>query len=90
MDNSENKSAIKGFMLPIIAGLAILELITIAVFAVIGKFDLRVVWGALWGSAVMILYYFLFARAVTKAASGEPWMTLKSAYKPHIRQECFC
>lgn len=72
MDNSENKSAIKGFMLPIIAGLAILELITIAVFAVIGKFDLRVVWGALWGSAVMILYYFLFARAVTKAASGDP------------------
>lgn len=72
MDNSENKSAIKGFMLPIIAGLAILELITIAVFAVIGKFDLRVVWGALWGSAVMILYYFLFARAVTKAASDDP------------------
>ncbi len=72
MDNSENKSAIKGFMLPIIAGLAILELITIAVFAVIGKFDLRVIWGALWGSAVMILYYFLLARAVTKAASGDP------------------
>ncbi len=59
-------------MLPIIAGLAILELITIAVFAVIGKFDLRVIWGALWGSAVMILYYFLLARAVTKAASGDP------------------
>lgn len=89
MDNSENKSAIKGFMLPIIAGLAILELITIAVFAVIGKFDLRVVWGALWGSAVMILYYFLLARAVTKPLPAT-LMTLKSAYKPHIRQECFC
>lgn len=72
MDKSENKSAIKGFMLPIIAGLAIMELITVAVFAVIGKFDLRVIWGALWGSAVMILYYFLLARAVTKAASGDP------------------
>ncbi len=72
MDSSDNKNAVKGFMLPIIAGLAIFELITIAVFAVIGRFDLRVVWGALWGSAVMILYYFLFARAVTKAASGDP------------------
>lgn len=59
-------------MLPVIAGLVILELITIAVFAVIGKFDMRVVWGALWGTAVMILYYILMARAVIKAASGEP------------------
>lgn len=72
MDNSENKNAVKGFMLPVIAGLVILELITIAVFAVIGKFDMRVVWGALWGTAVMILYYILMARAVIKAASGEP------------------
>lgn len=59
-------------MLPIIAGLGIMELITVAVFAIIGRFDLRVVWGALWGSAVMILYYFLLARAVTKAAAGDP------------------
>lgn len=72
MGSSENKNAVKGFMLPIIAGLAIMELITIAVFAVIGRFDLRVVWGALWGSAVMIIYYLLLARAVTKAAAGDP------------------
>lgn len=72
MDNSENKSAVKDFMLPIIAGLAVGEIITVAVFAVIGKFDLPVLWGALWGTAVMILYYILMARAVIKAASGDP------------------
>lgn len=72
MDNSENKNAVKGFMLPIISGLAVMELITVAVFAAIGRFDLRVVWGALWGSAVMIIYYLLLARAVTKAVSGDP------------------
>lgn len=71
MDKSD-KNAVKSFLIPIIAGLVIMELITIAVFAVIGKFDLRVVWGALWGTAVMILYYILMARAVIKAASGDP------------------
>lgn len=72
MDNSENKSAVKDFMLPIIAGLAVGEIITVAVFAVIGKFDLPVLWGALWGIAVMTVYYLLMARAVIKAASGDP------------------
>lgn len=71
MDKSD-KNAVKSFLIPIIAGLVIMELITIAVFAVIGKFDLRVVWGALWGTAVMILYYILMARAVIKAASRDP------------------
>lgn len=72
MDNSENKNAVKGFMLPIIVGTAVMELITVAVFAAIGRFDLRVIWGALWGTAVMIIYYLLLARAVTKAAMGDP------------------
>lgn len=71
MDKSD-KNAVRSFLLPIIAGLAAGELITIIVFAVIGKFDLRVIWGALWGSAVMIIYYLLMARAVIKAASGDP------------------
>ncbi len=71
MDKSD-KSAVKNFMVPIIAGLVIFEMVTVAVFAVTGRFDLRVIWGALWGIAVMTVYYILMARAVIKAASGDP------------------
>lgn len=71
MDKSDKK-AIKGFMLPVIGGTVILEVITVLVFLIIGKFDLAVVFGALWGTAVMTVYYFLMARAVTKAAGGDP------------------
>ncbi len=71
MDRSD-KNAVRDFMVPIISGLAIMELVTVVVFAVIGKFDLRVIWGALWGTAVMVIYYLLMARAVIKAAAGDP------------------
>lgn len=71
MKKTDN-NAILGFLLPIAAGTAGLELVTVIIFLLIGKFSLAVIWGALWGTAVMLLYYWLMARAVTKAAEGDP------------------
>lgn len=59
-------------MVPVVSGTLLLELITAAVFFLIGRFSLGVVLGALWGTAVMTVYYLLMALSVTKAASGDP------------------
>lgn len=41
-------------------------------FVLIGKFTLSVIWGALWGTAAMTVYYLLMARTIIKAADMEP------------------
>lgn len=67
-----NKKAILGFLAPVAVGTLCLEAITVLVFIIIKKFSMGVIWGALWGTAVMVLYYFLMSLAVIKAASGNP------------------
>lgn len=67
MENLEKKP-VRSFLTVIVTGTIFLELVTVIVFLLIGKFSLGVVLGALWGTAVMAVYYFLMARAVTKAA----------------------
>lgn len=68
MDKFE-KSPVKSFLGVIISGTLILEAVTVLVFVLIKKFSLGVIWGALWGTAVMAVYYFLMARAIIKASS---------------------
>lgn len=68
MDNFE-KNPVRSFLKVIVLGTLALELLTVIVFLIIGKFSLGVVLGALWGTAVMAVYYFLMARAIIKASS---------------------
>ena len=63
MENSSAK-AVKSFMATVVVGTLICELVTVLVFAVIGRFELGVIWGALWGTAVMVIYYLMFALKV--------------------------
>lgn len=76
MDKTEIK-AIKDFMLPVVLCTLILEGVTVLVFLIIGKFDIGVICGALWGTAVMSLYYFMMATAVVRAATGDPELAKK-------------
>lgn len=62
------KKAVREFMLYIAAGFAVYVPVVCLGFVIFGKFSLPVLFGALYGSGVMILYYFLFARAILKAA----------------------
>lgn len=68
MENFE-KNPVRSFLSVVVLGTLALELITVIVFLIIGRFSMGVVIGALWGTAVMAVYYFLMARTVTKAAA---------------------
>ena len=62
------KKAMREFMTDIALGQAAYIVIVCLGFLIAGKFALSVILGAVYGSAVMVLYYFLFARAMTRAA----------------------
>ena len=66
----ESKKAVREFMTSIALGFAVYIPLVCVGFAAAKRFGLGILLGALYGSAVMILYYFLFARAMVKA-SGE-------------------
>lgn len=66
MDGS--KKAVREFILYIALGFAVYVPLVCLGFLAAGRFELRVLSGALYGSAAMILYYLLFARAMAKAA----------------------
>ncbi len=67
MDDS--KRAVSEFMKYIAAGFAAYIPAVCLIALIAGGLSLRVFLGAVYGSAVMLLYYFLFARATAKAAS---------------------
>ncbi len=67
----ETKRAVREFMLNIALGFAVYIPVVCAGFLIAGRFGLNVLLGAVYGSAVMILYYFLFARATAKAAGED-------------------
>ena len=69
MDGS--KKAVREFILYIALGFAVYVPLVCLGFLIAGHFELRVLLGALYGSAVMILYYLLFARATAKAAGDD-------------------
>ncbi len=64
--------AVKEFMLVIALGFAAYIPLVCVCYLIARRLSLPVFLGAVWGSAVMLLYYFLFARATAKAASDEP------------------
>ena len=66
MDGS--KKAVREFVMYIALGFAVYVPLVCIGFLAAGRFELRVLLGALYGSAAMILYYLLFARAMAKAA----------------------
>ena len=66
MDGS--KKAVREFIGFIALGFAVYVPLVCLGFLVAGRFELRVLLGALYGSAAMIIYYLLFARAMAKAA----------------------
>lgn len=66
---SENKKAIREFMLYILSGFAAyVPLFCLGYLIAMGGFKLSALLGALYGSAVMIIYYLLFALATVRAA----------------------
>lgn len=62
------KNAVREFMTAISIGQIIYIPLVCAAFLIAGRFGLNIFLGALYGSAAMLLYYFLFARATVKAA----------------------
>ena len=69
---SDEKKAVREFMISISLGLLIYIPLICVIYAIIGRFSLGVPLGAVYGSAVMLLFYYLFARAVIKASTGDP------------------
>lgn len=65
----DSKKAIGEFMKCIAAGFVVYIPLACAAFAIAHRFALPVALGAIYGSAVMLLYYYLFARTTAKAAS---------------------
>ncbi|MBR6568933.1 MAG: hypothetical protein IKK75_00615 [Clostridia bacterium] len=61
--------AIKQETLRMAAGVAILTVMMVGVFLIIGMFDMTVLWGALLGAAFAVLNFFLMAMGVQKAAA---------------------
>ena len=59
--------AVKKETLRIATGTIILSVLMIAVFLILGFFDLTVLWGALLGTAVTILNFFLLGLSVQRA-----------------------
>ena len=68
----ESKKAVREFMIYIALGLAGYIPIICVIFLIIVKFALPVLLGALYGSAVVLGYYYLFARAIKNAAALDP------------------
>ena len=67
MDGS--KKAVRDFMICIALGFVIyIPLISLVFSAIRKAIGSDVILGALYGSAVMLLYYFMFARAISNAA----------------------
>ncbi len=65
---SEGKKAMREFMTCIAVGQAAYTAAVCIGFAIAGRFALSVLLGALYGSAAIIVYYYLFARTMTRAA----------------------
>lgn len=82
---SENKKAIREFMLCVLSGFAVyIPLFCLGYLIVMGKFRLSALWGAAYGSAVMIVYYLLFALATVKAAEEtDPDVAKKRVQSAH-------
>lgn len=59
--------AVKKETLRIASGTVILSVLMIAVFLILGFFDMTVLWGALLGSAMTILNFFLLGLSVQRA-----------------------
>ena len=65
---NDSKKAVREFMLSIALGFAAYIPLVFIVSLIANRFSLPILLGAAYGSAVMLLYYFLFARAMVKAA----------------------
>lgn len=68
---SESKKAVRSFVLSIAIGQAAYIPLVCLGFLIAGRLSLSVFAGAVYGSAAMILYYFLFANATAKAAEDQ-------------------
>ena len=68
-ENDESKKAVTEFMRCILLGFAAYIPAICLIFAALGRFKLSVLFAALYGSAVMTVYYLLFASATAKAAA---------------------
>lgn len=68
---SDSKKAVSEFMLCIISGFAAFIPICCIGFALAQRFSLSVLFGALYGSAVMSVYYLMFAKATVKASDED-------------------
>lgn len=62
------KPAVKKETLRMTVGVAILTALMLAVFLIIGRFDMTVLWGGLLGGAFAALNFFLMAMGVQVAA----------------------
>lgn len=65
-------NAVKKFIGYIAAGLAVYIPVICIVYLIASRFRAAVFFGALYGSAVTLLYYYLFARAIKNAADSNP------------------
>lgn len=65
---NESKKAVKEFLTSILIGFLIYIPLLCAVSLIAKKFSLSVILGGVYGAAVMMLYYFLFARTVSRSA----------------------
>lgn len=66
----ESKKAVKGFLGWLLVGFAVYIPVCCAVSLIARRFSLSVALGAIYGSAVMMLYYFLFARTISRLADN--------------------
>ncbi len=64
--------AVKKFMACIAAGFIVYVPAVCLIYFLIHRFTLAVLLGALYGSAVTLIYYYLFARAIKNAAELDP------------------
>lgn len=64
----ESKKAIRGFISAIAIGFAVYIPLICAILLISGRFSVMQLLGAVYGSAVMILYYFIFAKATVRSA----------------------
>lgn len=64
-------------MSSIAIGFAVFIPLVCLAFVVAGRFELRVLLGAVYGAAVMLLYYLLFARALVRAADDSDTESVK-------------
>ncbi|MDD2956469.1 MAG: ATP synthase subunit I [Oscillospiraceae bacterium] len=69
--------AVRKETLHIAEGTGILTAVMLAVFALLGRFDLPVLWGSLMGGAVAILNFFLLGLTVQRATQEEDQARMK-------------